>query len=254
MDKDSTLSVINLSDLIDKDKQGIVCVTIARIGEPRVGVVSKWKYRELSIKDGSKESVLQIGDDRFLALKLKINELVLFHVRSRGLDGEGNLTILFQREASSTEAATIVSTLLQDISSLRMAKRKIKEGPTVWPFHSREARSLLRLVKNYLKDKQPQHYHKFSVDQFVAQDLYGAGWIKRMGKGRYIPTDEVLFKIRQNETFPSGRIREIKESGVSFQDSPNATYKTIQEYLNSETDAETALEEFKETMQAIHQD
>lgn len=241
----------SLANLIEKEKQGIVCATIMKIGEARIGQVSKWKYRELSVKDESMESTLQIGDDRFLALKLKVGDQILFHVKSRGLDNEGRLTVMFQKESNAQEAAALVASLLEELNSSKLSKKNIKRGPTVWPFGSREARGLIRLVKYYLEERKPQHYHKFSLDQFVAQDLLGGGWVKRVGKGLYIPTDEALSKVRANTQFPSSRIKLISQTGVSFQDSPNATYKTIVEFLDSETDADTAKEEFKETMRAI---
>ena len=140
--RDLANQLLMLSSLVKRDAQGTACARVTSVGEPRTSI-GGWKYRTLSVQDESMNALLQIDENKYLNLNLKPNDYVLCKVKSRGIDNEGILTVLFQNNLSVTETSKLVSSLRSELAKIKDSQKKVKKGPTVWQFHAREARGLL---------------------------------------------------------------------------------------------------------------
>lgn len=245
-----TNSLIQLSDLIQRDTIGAVCFSITSLGEARVSLKG-WKYRTLQVRDDSMESYLQIDEKQYNELKPKGGEYFVCKVKSRGIDNEGKLTVFFQNILKGAELGNLVASLRKELVLEKNAKKKTRKGPSVWQFHAREARGLLKLIDLYIKEKGPVHYSKLYPNQIVAEVLFRSGYAQRIDRGKYIPTERAMSLVKSHQVFPNIRIVVMYPNGSQIEDAPGATRKTIDEYLVDEADYERAIEEYKAIMRLL---
>jgi hypothetical protein len=241
--------LVNLSDLTQAGSVGIICFEITEISE--VETNQGWKFRKLKARDSTMPCAVEIGESQFQSMKIKKNDYLTCRIKSHGVDSEANLTVLIQKELDAREISGMLATQRDKFLKSKEEKRKLKKGPTSWGFHSREARGLIKLIRFYIKEAKPQHYSKLYPNQIVAQELFSLGLAKRVGGGIYIPTEEAKRLVLSHAKFPSNRIRVFDGEGAHMIDSPKASYKTIEEYLEDEVDKEAAIEEYRETLKAL---
>ncbi|MGH2639890.1 MAG: hypothetical protein ACRDF4_11535 [Rhabdochlamydiaceae bacterium] len=76
--------LLPLSEMHEKDKIGCVCVKILDIGPPKTSR-KNWAFRKLVVEDGSMESEMLIGEDKFSEWSFRTGDYVACTVKSWGM-------------------------------------------------------------------------------------------------------------------------------------------------------------------------
>jgi len=248
----------SLSEFHERDKIGNVCVKIAKISgslRSRKG----WEYRRLSVQDGSKiECDLLVSEIEHKKWEFRPKDCIACKVRGGGIDSLGRLTLFFQDFCDPFATSRM---LFERNHSLQKARMKLLErkdvGETVYTFTEREARAFIKLCKLYFRERKPIHYNRFcDSHQIVSTNLHYLELIDQPSfmSGVYFPTSEGIDLFMGRSKFPKKKIKLSTECDFTMIVSPDAVFKSLEEYLNDYADRETIMKEYRDALEAYHEE
>jgi len=242
-----------LVELTLPDSQGVVCIMIESISDPLTSK-SGWKYRKMSVQDATMAAETLISEAIFQDWKFKPEDYAVCDVRSRGVDGEGRLTLFFNSFVGPFDVSRLLYEMAEGNRKLEAAKgSRMKPLETVYQISAREAKSLLALIRLWIEEAKPQHYTKWcQMHQIVATNLYYMGLVDRTGSmsGYYFPTKDAMEFFEGKKLISKKRVFTRGKDGQHILRDEEGEKKGFDEYLKDHSDRDSALKEYNEALDA----
>ena len=242
-----------LVELTLPDSQGVVCIMIESISDPLTSK-SGWKYRRMSVQDATMAAETLISEAIFQDWKFKPEDYAVCDVRSRGVDGEGRLTLFFNSFVGPFDVSRLLYEMAESNRKLEAAKgSRMKPSETVYQISAREAKSLLALIRLWIEEAKPQHYTKWcQMHQIVATNLYYMGLVDRTGSmsGYYFPTKDAMEFFEGKKLISKKRVFTRGKDGQHILRDEEGEKKGFDEYLKDHSDRDSALKEYNEALDA----
>ena len=240
-----------LSDLIDSNKKGNICVKVLVVSES-LRSKSGWQYRKMQIADGTLSSDMLISESKFSEWNFHTGDYLICNAKSNGLDNEGKLSLFFNDFLGPFETARMLFEANQALYETRFkASGKMKSSETVYQISAREARSLMELIRLWIREGKPQHYTKWcQMHQIVATNLFYMGLVKRTASmsGYYYPTQEALEFFAGKRNFPKKKVFVKGGDGKHILVSEDEETRSFAEFLQDYADRDKALEDYREAL------
>ncbi len=206
----------------------------------------------MGIQDRSMKAEMLISEDKYSQWDFHVADCVICHSKSNGVDNEGKLTFFFDEFLGPFDSAEILFSLASRLYDLEhKSGERMKSSETVYQISAREAKSLLELIKLWVKEGKPQHYTKWcQMHQIVATNLYYMGLVKRTASmsGYYYPTSEALEFFEGRRKIPKKRVFVRDREGKHQLVSEEGDSRSFSEYLSDYADRESALGEYDEAL------
>ena len=252
MEPDKNKSLLRLSELLEANASGIVCVSVLAVSE-MLKSRNGWEYRNMKAEDTSMLAEIFVSESKFMEWKFKAGDFVVCNVKSNGTDANGRLTLFFIDFLGPFETARVLYNLSNELYSLKVRSGEhMKSSETVYQISAREARSLMELIKLWTQSGTPQHYTKWcQMHQIVATNLYYMGLVKRTGSmsGYYYPTEEALMFFEGTKNIPKKRIFVRDKDGKHLHVSDSGESRSFSQYLDDFADRDSALKEYADALE-----
>lgn len=241
-----------LSELTKLNDKGSVCVKVSTVSQS-LKARSGWQYRKMTVVDCSLEAEVLVAESKYSEWKFRAGDHVVCIVRSNGIDNGGRLSLFFDDFVGPFDTAK----LLYDELMLRYEGRpgstgRMKSSETVYQISAREAKSLLQLIKLWIGEQKPQHYTKWcQMHQIVATNLFYMGLVRRTASmsGYYYPTKQALEFFSGRIKFPKKKVFVKGSGGKHVLVGEDGIKRSFDEYLNDHADRDSALQEYRETLE-----
>jgi len=242
-----------LVELTQPDSQGSICLMIKSISGP-LTAKSGWKYRKMEVQDTTMDAEILISEAMFQDWKFKPDDYAVCDVRSRGVDGEGRLTLFFNSFLGPFDVSRLLYGMTENNKKLEANKgSRMKPAETVYQISAREAKSLLGLIRLWIEEGKPQHYTKWcQMHQIVATNLYYMGLVDRTGSmsGYYFPTKDAIEFFEGKKMISKKRVFTRGKDGEHVLRDEEGEKKPFTEYLKDYSDRDSALKEYNEALYA----
>lgn len=242
-----------LSEMIAPNKRGNVCVRIVNVTE-NLRSRSGWSYRRLDVTDRSLGADILISESKFGEWNFKPGDYIVCGVKSNGVDNTGRLSLFFNDFLGPFDTARLLYESMDELYQDKMkSSRKMKSSETVYQISAREAKSLMELIKLWILEGKPQHYTKWcQMHQIVATNLFYMGLVKRTASmsGYYYPTEEALEFFAGKRSFPKKKVFARGNDGEHILVTEDTETRTFTEYLSDYADRDSALQEYRDALNA----
>jgi hypothetical protein len=244
--------------LTEKGAVGFVCVKASSISgalQSRGG----WKYRRITASDKSMGANILISEEKYSEWNFEPGDCMICEVRSNGIEAGDKKPVLFFNDfVGPLDSARVLHDLASKFLEMKSkSSEHMQASETVYQLSAREARSLVVLIKLWVREGKPQHYTKWcQMHQIVATNLYYLGLVRRTASmsGYYYPTEEALDFFSGKVGFPKRKVFVRDSEGKHREVSDaNAEKKPFQEYLGDYADRDSALKEYREALDAFHE-
>jgi len=217
-----------------------------------------WEYRRLVVRDESKiVCELLISEKQYSEWKFRTRDCMTCVVKSGGIDALGKLTLFFQDYCDPFSTSHMLFNQTHDLRKARMKLAERKEvGETVYVLTEREAKAFIKLCKIYFVDRKPVHFNRFCEShQIVATNLHYLELVDQptFMSGEYFPTNEGIDFFKGVSKFPKKKIKISSDYDYKIIVSPDAIFKTLEEYLFDYADREIVLKEYREALDSYRE-
>jgi hypothetical protein len=249
------LRLAKLTELIEADKAGVVCVKVSSVSDPLVSR-GGWKYRRMKVEDKSMTADALVSGEKYEEWQFKKSDRIVCTVKSNGVGTDGTLSVFFNDFLDPFETARILFDLNWELDEMRnRVAERMKSDETVYQISAREARSLMELIRLWMIEGKPQHYTKWcQMHQIVATNLFYMGLVGRTASmsGYYYPTQEAVEFFEGKRNVPKKRVfvRDAKGGHLLAEEGDSISFS---ELLADRADRESSLEAYREALKEFHE-